>query len=106
MENVRFWETVTCVIIEKHKRKQGKKMKILAFDTSSTALSVALLEDEKLVAESTVTVKKNHSISLMPTIDFLVAQAGWQPSDLERIVVAQGPGSYTGLRVAVATAKT
>ena len=55
-------------------------MKILAFDTSSTALSVALLEDEKLVAESTVTVKKNHSISLMPTIDFLVAQAGWQPS--------------------------
>ena len=81
-------------------------MKILAFDTSSTALSVALLEDEKLVAESTVTVKKNHSISLMPTIDFLVAQAGWQPSDLERIVVAQGPGSYTGLRVAVATAKT
>ena len=61
-------------------------MKILAFDTSSTALSVALLEDEKLVAESTVTVKKNHSISLMPTIDFLVAQAGWQPSDLERIV--------------------
>ena len=106
MENIRFWETVTCVIIEKHKRKQGKKMKILAFDTSSTALSVALLEDEKLVAESTVTVKKNHSISLMPTIDFLVAQAGWQPSDLERIVVAQGPGSYTGLRVAVATAKT
>lgn len=81
-------------------------MKILAFDTSSTALSVALLEDEKLVAETTVTVKKNHSISLMPTIDFLVAQAGWQPSDLERIVVAQGPGSYTGLRVAVATAKT
>ena len=64
-------------------------MKILAFDTSSTALSVALLEDEKLVAESTVTVKKNHSISLMPTIDFLVAQAGWQPSDLECIVVAQ-----------------
>ena len=81
-------------------------MKILAFDTSSTALSVALLEDEKLVAESTVTVKKNHSISLMPTIDFLVAQAGWQPSDLERIVVAQGPGSYTGLRVAGETAKT
>ena len=87
MENVRFWETVTCVIIEKHKRKQGKKMKILAFDTSSTALSVALLEEEKLVAETTVTVKKNHSISLMPTIDFLVAQAGWQPADLERIVV-------------------
>ncbi len=106
MGNVRFWKITTCVIIEKHKRKQGKKMKILAFDTSSTALSVALLEDENLVAEATVTVKKNHSISLMPTIDFLVAQASWQPADLDRIVVAQGPGSYTGLRVAVATAKT
>ena len=81
-------------------------MKILAFDTSSTALSVAVLEDENLVAEATVTVKKNHSISLMPTIDFLVAQVSWQPADLDRVVVAQGPGSYTGLRVAVATAKT
>ena len=67
--NVRFWETVTCVIIESIKRNKEKD-EILAFDTSSTALSVALLEDEKLVAESTVTVKKNHSISLMPTIDF------------------------------------
>ena len=42
----------------------------------------------------------------MPTVDFLVASVGWTPADLERIVVAQGPGSYTGLRVAVATAKT
>ncbi|WP_019787275.1 tRNA (adenosine(37)-N6)-threonylcarbamoyltransferase complex dimerization subunit type 1 TsaB, partial [Streptococcus sobrinus] len=81
-------------------------MKILAFDTSNQPLSVALLEEGKIVSEMTLTVKKNHSISLMPTIDFLVAQAGWRPSDLERIVVAQGPGSYTGLRVAVATAKT
>ena len=37
---------------------------------------------------------------------FLIAQVGWTPKDLDRIVVAQGPGSYTGLRVAVATAKT
>lgn len=81
-------------------------MKILAFDTSSTALSVALLEDEHMVAELTLTVKKNHSISLMPVIDFLVDQAGWEPADLDRIVVAKGPGSYTGVRIAVATAKT
>lgn len=81
-------------------------MKILAFDTSSQALSVALLEGQDLIAEMALTVKKNHSISLMPTIDFLMGQAGWVPADLDRIVVAQGPGSYTGLRVAVATAKT
>ncbi|MGT2682835.1 tRNA (adenosine(37)-N6)-threonylcarbamoyltransferase complex dimerization subunit type 1 TsaB [Streptococcus porci] len=81
-------------------------MKVLAFDTSSKAMSVALLEDCQLLAEHTLNVKKNHSISLMPVIDFMMKQVGWKPTDLERIVVAQGPGSYTGLRVAVATAKT
>lgn len=81
-------------------------MNTLAFDSSNTALSVALLSGDQLLAEQTLNIKKNHSISLMPVVDFLMAQIGWSPSDLERIVVAQGPGSYTGLRVAVATAKT
>lgn len=81
-------------------------MKILAFDSSNQALSVALVEDGCLQVETLLTVKKNHSISLMPVIDFLVEQVGWMPNSLDRIVVAQGPGSYTGLRVAVATAKT
>ncbi|HFI0442401.1 TPA: tRNA (adenosine(37)-N6)-threonylcarbamoyltransferase complex dimerization subunit type 1 TsaB [Streptococcus suis] len=81
-------------------------MKILALDSSNQALSVALVEDGRLLAETLLAIKKNHSISLMPTVDFLVAQVGWTPKDLERIVVAQGPGSYTGLRVAAATAKT
>lgn len=81
-------------------------MKVLAFDTSSRALSVALLEEENRLAELTLTIKKNHSITLMPTIEFLMASIDWKPTDLDRIVVAEGPGSYTGLRIAVATAKT
>lgn len=81
-------------------------MKILAFDTSSKALSVAILEDETLLAETTLNIKKNHSITLMPVIDFLMANLELKPTDLDRIVVAEGPGSYTGLRIAVATAKT
>lgn len=81
-------------------------MKVLAFDTSSKALSVALLEEENRLAELTLTIKKNHSITLMPTIEFLMASIDWRPTDLDRIVVAEGPGSYTGLRIAVATAKT
>ena len=81
-------------------------MKLLAFDTSSKALSVAILEDEALLAETTLTIKKNHSITLMPVIDFLMQQVDLTPKDLDRIVVAEGPGSYTGLRIAVATAKT
>lgn len=80
-------------------------MKILAFDTSNKSLSVAILEDDTLLADLTLNIKKNHSVSLMPAIDFLMSNLELKPTDLERIVVAEGPGSYTGLRVAVATAK-
>ena len=81
-------------------------MKVLAFDTSSKALSLAILEDKQILAETTINIKKNHSITLMPAIDFLMESLDWTPKDLHRIVVAEGPGSYTGLRIAVATAKT
>ena len=81
-------------------------MKIAAFDTSSKALTLAILEDETLLAQMTLNIKKNHSITLMPAIDFLMNSLDMKPTDLDRIVVAQGPGSYTGLRMAVATAKT
>lgn len=81
-------------------------MKVLAFDTSGKALSLAILEDKQVLAETTINIKKNHSITLMPAIDFLMASLDWTPKDLDRIVVAEGPGSYTGLRIAVATAKT
>ena len=81
-------------------------MKLLAFDTSNQALSLAVLEDEHLLAQTTLNIKKNHSITLMPAIDFLMNSLDMKPKDLDRIVVAQGPGSYTGLRIAVATAKT
>ena len=81
-------------------------MKVLAFDTSSKALAIAILEDDKLLAEMTINIKKNHSVTLMPAIDFLMESLDLKPSDLGRVVVAEGPGSYTGLRIAVATAKT
>ncbi|MBZ2135936.1 tRNA (adenosine(37)-N6)-threonylcarbamoyltransferase complex dimerization subunit type 1 TsaB [Streptococcus gordonii] len=81
-------------------------MKLLAFDTSNQALSLAILEDEHLLAQTTLNIKKNHSITLMPAIDFLMNSLDMKPADLDRIAVAQGPGSYTGLRIAVATAKT
>ena len=81
-------------------------MKLLAFDTSNQALSLAILEDEHLLAQTTLNIKKNHSITLMPALDFLMNSLDMKPTDLARSVVAQGPGSYTGLRIAVATAKT
>lgn len=86
--------------------ERREKMKTLAMDSSSQALSVAVLDGDKLLAETNIYLKKNHSITLMPTIDFLMQSVDLKPQDLERIAVAQGPGSYTGLRMAVATAKT
>lgn len=80
-------------------------MKILAIDTSNHPMSVALVEDEQLLATTTLNMVRNHSIYLMPAISKLFELVQWQPTDLDRVVVAQGPGSYTGVRIAVTTAK-
>ena len=81
-------------------------MKVLAIDTSNHPMSVALVEDEQLLATTTLNMVRNHSIYLMPTIDNLFKLVQWTPADLDRVVVAQGPGSYTGIRIAATTAKT
>lgn len=81
-------------------------MKLLALDTSNRPLSVAVLDDGQLLAMTTTNIRKNHSIQLLPIIEALVKQAGITVQDLDRIVVADGPGSYTGLRIATTTAKT
>ena len=81
-------------------------MKIAAFDTSSKALTLAILEDETLLAQMTLNIKKNHSITLMPAIDCLMNNLDMTPTASDHIAVAQRPGSYQGLRIAVATAKT
>lgn len=80
-------------------------MKILAIDTSNHPMSVALVEDEQLLATTTLNMVRNHSIYLMPAISKLFELVKWQPTDLDRVAVAQGPGSYTGVRIAVTTAK-
>lgn len=80
-------------------------MKILAIDTSNQPMTVALVEDQQLLATTTLNMVRNHSIYVMPTISKLCNLVGWEPNDLDRVVVAQGPGSYTGVRIAVTTAK-
>lgn len=78
----------------------------LAIDTSNQTLAVAIVKDSMLLGSVQTTVKKNHSLMLMPTIEALCEEVGIKPADLDRITVAQGPGSYTGLRIGVTTAKT
>ena len=81
-------------------------VRILAIDTSNQTLTVAVCEEKKIIGQYTITVKRNHSLTLMPAITQLVKEVGLTPNDFDRIVVAQGPGSYTGLRIGVTTAKT
>ncbi|KLI75914.1 MULTISPECIES: tRNA (adenosine(37)-N6)-threonylcarbamoyltransferase complex dimerization subunit type 1 TsaB [Lacticaseibacillus] len=81
-------------------------MRLLALDTSNEAMSVAVLDNDRLLAQTTINHERTHSEQLLPTIDDLVAASGLQPEDLDKIIVADGPGSYTGIRIAVTTGKT
>jgi len=81
-------------------------MKILAIDTSNYALGIAVIDEEKVIGEYITNVKKNHSIRVMPSIETLLKDCDLKPSDLTKIVVAKGPGSYTGVRIGVTIAKT
>ncbi|MFV9511852.1 tRNA (adenosine(37)-N6)-threonylcarbamoyltransferase complex dimerization subunit type 1 TsaB [Tepidibacillus sp. LV47] len=81
-------------------------MKILALDTSTAVMGVALLDEKKVYAEITTNVKRNHSIRFMPAIELLFQEVNWQPEEIDLIAVAKGPGSYTGVRIGVTTAKT
>lgn len=81
-------------------------MKILGIDTSNQGLGVAIVDGDDIVGNRLGEKSKNHSVTLMPAIDQVVSDAGWSPKEIDRIVVAAGPGSYTGLRIGVTTAKT
>lgn len=81
-------------------------MKILAIDTSNQALTVSAADDAQVIAAVVTNEAKNHSIQLLPAVQAVVQKAGWQMADIQRIVVANGPGSFTGLRIGVTVAKT
>ncbi len=83
----------------------GIKMKILAIDSSGLVASVAIITEEKLLAEFTVNNKKTHSQTLLPMLDEVVKIAELELKDIDAIAVAGGPGSFTGLRIGSSTAK-
>ena len=80
-------------------------MKILALDSSGIVASVAVAEDDTLLAEYTVNYKKTHSQTLLPMLDEIVKMTELDLESLDAIAVAAGPGSFTGLRIGSATAK-
>jgi tRNA threonylcarbamoyladenosine biosynthesis protein TsaB len=81
-------------------------MKALAIDTTNNVLGIAIVDEEKVIGEYITNLKKNHSVRAMPAIERLMSDCDLSPKQLDKIVVATGPGSYTGVRIGVSIAKT
>jgi len=81
-------------------------MLILTIDSSTKVGSVSLINDDKLVGERLLNLKLNHAPRLMPEIISILDKCGFSKEDLTGIAVTVGPGSFTGTRIGVATAKT
>ncbi len=80
-------------------------MKILALDTSTAVASVAVLEDEESMCEITTGLQKSHSEMLISIVDHALAMAGLELKDINLVAVGRGPGSFTGIRIGIATAE-
>jgi len=80
-------------------------MKILAIDTASIVCSVAILEDTKLLGHKTIDDEKTHSQKLMPLVQELFSELNLNVSDIDLFGVDIGPGSFTGIRIGMATIK-
>lgn len=81
-------------------------MKILGIDTSTMTGSIGLLDHRELIAEYTLTSLVTHSERLMVMVDLLLKGVGLRIEEVDGIAVALGPGSFTGLRIGVTTAKS
>lgn len=80
-------------------------MNILAIDTSSLNATVSVINDDKLLGEFTISNKNTHSQIIMPMLDDMLKFAGVDIDDIDVFATAIGPGSFTGLRIGIATAK-
>lgn len=80
-------------------------MKILAIDTSSKNCSVAILEDNQIIEELNLADGKTHSENLMPLIDETLHKSDLELKEIDLFACSVGPGSFTGIRIGVATIK-
>ena len=80
-------------------------MKLLVMDTSGPVCGVAVMEDEKVLCEYTAQNRNTHSANLMPMAEAALLSAGKTIGEMDAIAAVTGPGSFTGVRIGVATAK-
>jgi len=81
-------------------------MRLLALETTELRGSVAVWEGDRLLAELHLPEGQRSAASLVPSIDRLLIQVGWEPRQVDVVAVSMGPGSFTGLRVGLTVAKT
>lgn len=82
------------------------RQRFLALDTSTASLAVSVMEQDKLLSEVNTNADRNHSVHLHPVMAKALAEAGLGMDQIDGIAVGVGPGSYTGIRIAVTAAKT
>ena len=85
--------------------KEGIYMKILAIETSSKVCAVALLENDILIQEKILEDENTHSVKLMPLVDELLRETKTNIQDIDLFACDKGPGSFTGIRIGIATIK-
>lgn len=85
-------------------------MQILSFDSSGFDVQIALMQDGKIVLEKTIAAaggnRQEAASTLLPGVDAALKSLGWSKKDLDLLVVGIGPGSFTGVRVSVITARS
>jgi tRNA threonylcarbamoyladenosine biosynthesis protein TsaB len=79
---------------------------LLAIDTATSAITVALHDGDRVLAESNMLDARRHGEYLSPGIAHVLAQAGRTPADVSAVVAGTGPGPFTGLRIGLVTART
>lgn len=80
-------------------------MRVLSVDSSSKCATCAILDENGVIAECTLNNKREHSVLLMPMIENLLKDSNLTINDIDGYVVSKGPGSFTGLRIGMATIK-
>src|SRR5699024_6151198 len=87
--------------------KEGDRlMNYLAIDTSTMISTVTVADDKEILGDFNVNQAKTHSESLVPMIESLLRLLGMTVKDIDKFVIAEGPGSFTGLRIGMTIAKT
>ncbi|BBI31829.1 tRNA (adenosine(37)-N6)-threonylcarbamoyltransferase complex dimerization subunit type 1 TsaB [Cohnella abietis] len=87
-------------------KSEDSSVTVLSFDTSTALLAVAIVKDGTLVDSITSFTERNHSVRILSEIKELLNRNGIKGTEIDAIAVGQGPGSYTGVRIAVTAAKT